>query len=124
VNFKAQSILVSIVLLFLGTAWLIKEDRLWSEIGNFTVPWFCTALALALLIVLLVCSLRGQAPSDLPWCVVISTVLGVAVVLLVGTEVDNETYRLSGIVGTRWELAGFVGLLLGMFLVTRRRRRA
>lgn len=123
-NFKAQSILVSIVLLFLGTAWLIKEDRLWSEIGNSTVPWFCTALALALLIVLLVCSLRGQAPSDLPWSVVISTILGVAVVLLVGTEVDNETYPFSGIVGTRWELAGFVGLLLGMFLATRPGRRA
>lgn len=123
-NFKSQTILVSVVLLLLGAAWLVNEDRLWSQIGSFTVPWFCTALALALLILLLVCNLREQAPAELPWLVVVGTVVVVGVVLVAGTEIDNEKYALSGIVGTRWEVAGFMALLLGLFLVAQRYRRS
>lgn len=114
--------LLIVVVLLLGSAWLIYEDKLWSQTANLTVPWFCSALALGLLIVLIVCGLRGQGPAELPWIVIAGTVVVTGAVLAVGCEIDNQTYTTSGIVGTRWELAGFVVLLLGLFMVARRRR--
>lgn len=122
-NTKTQWWLVALVVLLFGAALVIQEHSLWSRIANFTVPWFCSALALALLIVLLVSGLRGQKPSELPWLAVIGTVLGVGAVLFAGIEVDDATYPLGRhIEGTRWEMAGFVGILLGLFLVVRRKR--
>ena len=106
-------------LLLLVAAWLIESYSLWSRINNFTVPWFCSSLALALLIVLVVCGLRGQAPSELPWLVVVSTFLVTAVILVAGMEIDSDKYELSGVAGSRWELAGFLGMLLGLLLVCR-----
>lgn len=120
---SSKTFLLLVVGLLLLTAWLVQDLGLWSAIGSIFVPWFCTALAISLLVLIVVSALRNEPPRELPWRVVIGTVVVVGVVFLIGIEVDSRTYGLSQRGPARWELVGFLTVLVGVFVVSRRRRK-
>lgn len=117
---SAQTRLLVASVVLLAAAWVIRTQSLWGRLANLTVPWLCTALALVLIVIVTVCALRGQRPSELPWLVVAGVVLVVPGILLAGILVDREHYGSgSGFWGSLWEIGGFAALLLLGFVVAR-----
>jgi len=99
--------------------------QLWSFLGNYTVPWFCCAVALALLLVLLVSLLTGISPGKLPLSRVFAVILGSSVAIGLGMLVDGISY---GILADRTssvaEWGGFTLILVVVFWIPRVTREA
>ena len=84
-------ILLPITLLIAAVA--INQFRLWDILANFTLPWFCSALAVSLLILGAVCLVMQASPSSLPPRIRVFTVAGTLVTFGVGMVVDARAYH-------------------------------
>jgi hypothetical protein len=105
----------------LTAAAAIHHFRLWDVLANFTLPWFCSALAVSLLILGTICLILDVPPSMVPprvaWC----TVGGTVVIFGAGMIVDGISYhpkphdRFASVGG--W--IGFAIILGGVFALAR-----
>jgi|GEM_PF-4464860 len=86
---------------FLGTAIalliaaVIRAFSLWSFLGNMTVPWFCAAVAVALLLVLMTAVLSGSSPRNIPMGYALVVIIGTSVILFLGMVIDAIAYHAS-----------------------------
>lgn len=107
-------------LLLLITACAIHTCRLWSYLANFTVPWFCSALALALLILGVSCFLLQCTPAQIPLLRVRQIILAILLILGLGLIVDLFAYGESrDWLASIGEWVGFMVILLGVFKLPR-----
>ncbi|HEU4396065.1 MAG TPA: hypothetical protein VFS92_10905 [Planctomycetota bacterium] len=115
--------LAAIAAALVFTGWAIRGGLLWSTGGSTTVPWLCTALALALLVAAATGALCGRPLREIPLGVRL-TVAGVAsVVLGAGLIVDAVGYGLhDDWMPTAAEWAGFTVLVLLALLLPNARR--
>ncbi len=112
--------LISLVLVLAATS--IGHFSLWSRLGNSTVPWFCTALAMAILIVGLTCLLLQRSPSAIPVRHAVFVTIVVAIALGIGLIIKGIAYvTLPERLATIWEWLGFVVILAGAFWLPRLR---
>ena len=87
---------------------------LWSSVSNWTIPWFCSALALALLIIFTMNVVSGTPPSQMKLSVIL---LVYGVIVLIGTAgiaFDNfsmPTFDDFGVV-QKWNTDRFVESLV------------
>src|SRR3712207_1290416 len=82
---------IPLALLAVGIA--INHFRLFSYLGNLTMPWLLVAVAISLLLVGGVCVVTGRAPHELPTRVRLGTVVAVQTIYGVGMLVDRFAYR-------------------------------
>jgi len=98
----------------------INSLSLWSFLGNLTVPWLCTALAISLLIAGSTSLLSHCRLAEIPAPVAVLVVLGVALVVGIGLLVDLFAYELTeDWLATLGEWFGFLGILAGVFVIPR-----
>jgi hypothetical protein len=111
-------ILVPVVLL--AAAWLISDYQLWNPVASLTIPWFCTALALALLVLGATCLIVGAAPAAVPMKAAL-VIYGVTVIVVaVGLVVDGLDDLDGGTALTSLvEWVGFSLILLAVFMAPR-----
>ena len=104
------------VLVFAGQS--VAAAQLWSTASNFTVPWLCTALAIALLVAAGTEALRGCPLREVPLGVRVAAGAVASVVLAVGLLVDIASYgaREDGF-ATLAEWTGFSALLAFVLLL-------
>ena len=74
-----------LALALLAAAWLVNDERLWSPVGNTTMPWFCSALAIAILVVAFTIVLTQVPAAELP----LRVSLVVTVALTGGLAIGN-----------------------------------
>ena len=99
-------------------AWAVQSGQMWSAAANLTVPWLCSALAIALLLASATAGLRGQPLREVPIGVRACVAATGAVVLGVGLAFDVIVYGNRGdLSATVAECIGFVALLALVFLV-------
>jgi hypothetical protein len=111
-------VLVSAALIAVG--WMVGTNMLWRTVADLTVPWLCSALALALLIVGAVSAICDRSPASIPRNAALLTYLGVVVVLGTGIAVDAAVYRgWTGLFSSLAEWLGFAVILLGCFWIPR-----
>lgn len=107
-----------IALIFTG--WAIKEHALWSTLASATVPWFCTALALAMLVVGSTCTLLQCSPARIPAGRAAAVAAVVLVAIGVGLGVDAVAYNgARDLVASIGEWLGFAVLLGVVFWLPR-----
>lgn len=117
-------------LALLAAGWLAKTLPVWSQIGGHTIPWFCSALAIALLVAGGTSLLCGQSLATIPTWTAVLAAAGAILVVGIGFLVDYFTYfgsneRTFGIpVSTDWggtigEWVGFAVLVVGCFWLPR-----
>ena len=112
--------LISLALLLAASS--IGQFSLWSRLGNATVPWFCTSLALAVLIVGVTCLLLERPPSAIPVRHSVFVTIVVSVLLGIGLVLDGIAYgTLPDRLATVGEWLGFVAILAGAFWLPRLR---
>ena len=70
----------------LVAAWLIGTARLWSHTANYTVPWFCTTLAVCLLAVGGLAVLCNVAPARIP--IAAASLFYAGAVMIIGVPVN------------------------------------
>ncbi len=112
--------LVLVAAALLLAAWLTRSFALWGTVANYTVPWLCSAIAIAILIVDAVCVLSQADPGALPTSRAVWTWILVMAVFGVGLIVDYYTFPTE----TGWKAAaaewiGFGVILAGAFWATR-----
>lgn len=118
----AGFILIPLVLLIAAGA--INALSLWSVLGNFTVPWFCTALALAVLIVGTTCVLLQCPPSAIPAHHARLVIAAVLLIIGIGLAVDMfaySEYESADRLASVGEWVGFAVILIGAFWLPRLR---
>ena len=105
-------------LVLLAAAWVVAERQIWDAVGNSTVPWFWSALAIAVLLLGLTCLIAKQPPSELPMRVAVTVVTATLVVLAVGMVIDGREFQTDWLssVGS-W--IGFAVILGGVFALPR-----
>jgi len=98
--------------------WSVGSDRLWSSASNLTVPWLCSALALALLVAAGTEALRGRPLREVPVGTRVAAGAATSAVLAAGLLVDVVTYgvREDGL-ATLAEWVGFTVLLALVLLL-------
>lgn len=111
-------VLVSVALT--AMAWIVATAHLWNTTADLTVPWLCSALALALLVVAAACVICQQPPASIPLKAVFLIYLGVVLVFAVGIIVDAAFYyRWAGLRASLAEWLGFSVILLGCLWIPR-----
>ena len=109
-----------IALALLAAATVINLLSLWSFLGNLTVPWICTSLAIAILIVGATCVLLRCAPSDVPARHAALIPAAVLLILGVGLIVDLLAYAVpEDWLASVGEWIGFAVILVGAFWLPR-----
>lgn len=103
---------------------VIQEYSLWSTLGNYTVPWFCTVLAIAFLIVLSTAMVCGSEISRIPPSRVLVTCIVSSLAVGIGMFVDAEAY----VSDPEWmvsagEWFGFTAILAMVFWLPRSRKK-
>jgi len=109
-----------IPLALLATGWLAKTLPIWSVTGGHTIPWFCNALAIALLVAGGTSLLCGQALAAIPVRAAVLAAAGAILIVGIGFVVDALTHgRASDWTATLGEWVGFTVLVIGSFWLPR-----
>ena len=114
-------------LLLLVAAALIYAYRLWSFLGNYTMPWFCCALAVGLVLVVVTSLLTGKSLAAIPPSRVAIVVVGSSVGIGVGMVLDGLSYARAlpnDWVSSVGEVAAFTLILIVLFWIPRLSKRA
>ncbi len=92
---KTQEIvgLLCTAVALLVAAVLSNSYRLWSFLGNTTVPWFCGAVGIAVLLVTLTAALTGCAPGRIPISRLLIVLVGSSLAIGVGMLLDGISYN-------------------------------
>lgn len=119
-NWKQTIGLVCVAVGLLIAAAAIDVYELWSVLSNCTVPWFCSALAIALLVMAGTCFLTNAAPAEIPKSRVEAAIVGPSVGVGLGMLVDAATYGTAGDWGgSIAEWAAFTVMLGVVFWIPR-----
>lgn len=119
-NNRDTIVSLSCAFLLLIAAAVVNHLNLWSLLGNFTVPWFCSTIAIALLIVTLTGSICGCPPSQIPLSRVITVIVGSSAVIGLGMLVDGASYNIPmDWASTAGEWFGFSISLIILFWLPR-----
>lgn len=123
-NLRYTISLVATATGLLLAAALTHVYSLWSFLGNYTVPWFCCAVGIALLLVAAVTALTGRTPDILPLSRVLVVVIGSSIAVALGMLVDGISYQIP----KDWpasvaEWAGFTIILMMAFWIPRIREK-
>jgi hypothetical protein len=114
--------LVAASVALLLAAGVTRAFHLWSVLGNHTVPWFCGALAVALLLVVLTAVLTGCRPGAIPVSRMLVILVGSSVTVGLGMAIDGMSYGVSGDwASSLGEWAGFTLMLAALFWIPRLR---
>ncbi len=70
----------------------ISRFDLWSAVCNWTIPWLCSALALALLIIFTMNVVTGRSPSQMRLSAVLVVYVVVVLVGAAGIVLDNFSF--------------------------------
>jgi hypothetical protein len=106
--------------LLLVAAAVVNHLNLWSLLGNYTVPWFCSTIAIALLIVTLTGSICGCPPGKIPLSRVITVIVGSSAVIGLGMLIDGISYNIPmDWASTAGEWLGFSISLIILFWLPR-----
>ena len=106
-------------LALLLSAWLIEERGLWDQLANTTVPWFCSALAIAVLLLGVTCLSVRRAPSELPKQLVVAVIAVTLAVFAVGVVIDSRQFGTLDWLASFGSWVGFAVLLVGVFVLPR-----
>ncbi len=113
------ALLITAVALLVA-AGVTHEYALWGSAGTYTVPWFCGALAVALLVLILTATLTGCTPGTIPLSRMLVMLIGTSSIVGIGMIVDTLSYGMSGDwTGIIGEWAGFTVMLAALFWVPR-----
>lgn len=119
-NTKDTISLLCTAFALLVAAAITNGYSLWSFLGNYTVPWFCSALSIALLLLVLTAILSASAPRSIPPSRVLIVTLGVSAALGLGMLTDGIAYDPPpDWTATIAEWAGFTLILLVVFWIPR-----
>lgn len=114
----AGLLIAAAVLLLAGL--ITNLFRLWSFLANFTVPWFCSAVAMALCILVITALLTNASPSSIPVSRVLAVIMGSVGVIGIGMVVDAISYGSFGDwTASIGEWAGFTLILSVVFWIPR-----
>lgn len=117
-------VITCIALGLLVAAGLISIFKLWGLVGNLTVPWFCSSLAIAILLVAMTSALTDCPPATIPVSRVLAAIVGTSVVVGVGMLVDAYSYSVpKDWVGSLAEWAGFTMIVVVVFWIPRESNR-
>ncbi len=120
IKFGNLIVITSIALGLLVAAVSINNFKLWSLLGNFTVPWFCSSLAIAMLLVAMVSALTGYPPATIPVSRVLVAIVGTSVAVGVGMLVDAFSYIVpKDWAGSLAEWVGFMMIVIVVFWIPR-----
>ena len=112
--------LLIVLLIVLGP--VIQRGQLWTSACNWTIPWLCSAMALALCIVFLSCLLSGEELAKLNKKYLLFIYVPIVLVAGAGIAVDNYS---RGSLGTdeffvcMAEWLGFAVILLTFIMAPR-----
>ena len=76
-------------LLLIIMAPIIKTFELWTAACNWTIPWLCSAIALSVILVLIMSSLSGLAPTQFSLKFSLSFYLSIILIAGIGIVVDS-----------------------------------
>jgi MFS family permease len=110
----ALLLLAAFLLLVIGV--LINSFQLWSISGNYTIPWFCSALGTGLCLISITSLLTQSSPSSIPMSRAAVVIIGSSVCIGIGMVIDGfvytHTYDWISSIG---EWFGFTLILIIMF---------
>jgi len=86
----ALVLLTAFLLLLTGV--LISAFQLWSLSGNYTVPWFCSAVGIGLCLISISSLLTQSPPSSIPIRRVTVVVIGSSIAIGIGMIIDGFVY--------------------------------
>ena len=116
--------LLATAIALLAAAGVTRSFALWSFLGNYTVPWFCGALAIAVLLVTLTAVLTGCPPAAIPVSRVLVVLISASLAVGFGMIVDGISYGiLNDSIGSVAEWAGFTVMLAVLFWLPRLKRK-
>lgn len=119
-NWKQTFGLVCVALVLLIAAAVTDVYQLWSVLGNCTVPWFCGALSIALLLMSGTCLLTNAEPGAIPKSRVEAVIIGSSAGVGLGMLVDSVSYGpLGDWGGSLGEWAAFTVMLGVVFWIPR-----
>jgi len=119
-NNRDSIVSISCAFLLLIAAAVINHLNLWSSLGNYTVPWFCSTIAIALIIVTLTGSICGCPPGKIPLSRVITVIVGSSAAIGLGMLIDGISYNIPiDWASTVGELFGFSISLIILFWLPR-----
>ncbi|MHC4250059.1 MAG: hypothetical protein ACYS9X_13100 [Planctomycetota bacterium] len=119
-DFKKVVGVAIVPLVLLVAAFLVSAFRLWSSLGNYTFPWVCTAVAVAVLLVGVVSLLADCSPGSIPLIRVVLSWLGIMLILGIGMVVDYFSYpTVQDWMSAAGECVGFGVILAGAFWLPR-----
>ena len=111
-------VFTSLTLLGIGLA--IHFAKLWSPFGNLTLPWFCSALAISLMVVCAAGLLTGRSPSRIPKAAAAMIYLATVLVAAIGIAVDGwGAWGTMAFLTSMAEWLGFAVILLILLTVPR-----
>jgi hypothetical protein len=117
-------VITCVALGLLVAAGLISIFKLWGLLGNLTVPWFCSSLAIAILLVAMTSALTDCPPATIPISRVLAAIVGTSVAVGVGMLVDAYSYSVpTDLVGSLAEWAGFTTMVVVVFWIPRESNR-
>jgi hypothetical protein len=79
-------------LVLLTLAVFINVFKLWSFLGNYTIPWFCTAVAIGICVINVTSLLTGVSISSIPTSLVVLVTTVVSVIVGIGMLIDGLSY--------------------------------
>ena len=117
---KDISALIGTAIVLISAAGITQAYQLWSFLANYTVPWFCDALAISLLLVVLTAVLAGTSAADIPISRVLVVIAGSSIVVGVGMLLDSVSYTiLPDWTASIGEWLGFTIMLIVVFWIPR-----
>lgn len=107
-------------LALLGIGLAIQFGQLWSRFGNLTLPWFCSALAVSLMVVCAAGLLTGRSPSRIPKAAAVMIYLATVLVAGIGIALDGwGAWGTTAFLTSMAECLGFAVILLILLTVPR-----
>ncbi len=120
IKFSNLIVITCVALGLLVAAGLISNFKLWSLLGSYTVPWFCSSLAIAILLVAMTSALTDCPPATIPVYRVLVAIVGTSVAVGVGMLVDAYSYNVpKDWAGSLAEWAGFMMIVIVVFWIPR-----
>ena len=115
---------VVLPLVLLAAGYLAGSQGQWAEAGSLTITWFCSCLAVAIVIVGATALLVQSPPRDIPLAAAALVYAAVVGVVGVGMVIDAFTFdELDSLPASLGEWVGFAVILAVLFLAPRLRAR-
>lgn len=116
--------IISLFLVALGllvAAVVIDGANLWSSVANYTIPWFCSALAIALLVTAAICLITGLPLREIDSRTLVVVWLVMTVGIGAGILIDAAaSFQFAAYKVALTEWLGFAVMLAMLFWLGKR----